>query len=103
MPVLTRRKTVLVRHGIRCDCCDKVDEQGANDFALSHTLGYDSPHDMARIEAAVCDRCLLQLVLDRIPGAVFKDAGGSQISREEMAGHLAAYDAEHGAAPPALK
>jgi hypothetical protein len=93
MPILFERKVVLVRSGMRCDCCNRTDEEGFNNFAISHTLGYDSPCDMGSIEAAICDRCLLALALGHIPGAVFRDASGQPVSRDEMAENLARYDA----------
>jgi hypothetical protein len=70
MPLLTRQEQVDVVIGMTCDCCGKTDHHHVNDFALSHTLGFDSVADMARISAAVCDNCLLTLVVNHIPGAV---------------------------------
>jgi hypothetical protein len=75
MPVIYEKETVMRRSGIVCDCCGAEDTDGFNDFAVEHTLGYGSPLDGTVLTAAICDDCLVRLVLEHVPGAVFRDNG----------------------------
>ena len=90
MPVLTKNKTVKVRAGMICDCCGKEDQGNVNDFAVQHTFGYDSPSDMTTVSFALCDKCLLAIALEKIPGAQFSEweEGNKTVSREEMTQRL---------------
>lgn len=90
MPVLFKKKSVLVRVGFECDMCKMTDDTRLNDFSINHTLGYDSPADMTTITAALCDACLLSLVLDHIPGAAITSEGKA-VSRAELAVNLARH------------
>lgn len=76
-----RRVTSDVVVGMRCDCCgSEFREEAArmNDFRLEHTFGFASVADMVSVKATICDNCLLELVLDRVPGAEIVDhLGGS--------------------------
>ena len=85
MPVLTRRKMVQVAYGIRCDRCCLVDENHFNDFTLNHTLGYASVSDMTSVQAALCDDCLVEIILTAVPAAVFTDPCGTVLTQEEKA------------------
>ena len=89
MPVLTEKEIVEVAHGMVCDCCGKRDEIGFNDFVIDYVLGYDSPADQSRVKAALCDACLVRILLEHVPGAAFSDSDGTPVSRDEMARNLA--------------
>ncbi len=91
MPALTKKKTVHVRYGMLCDCCGKHDENGLNDFTINQTMGYDSPMDMTHVSATICDTCLLSIVLDRVPGAVFTSPEGKPESRDRAAEALRSH------------
>lgn len=101
MPILTKKRRVDVAYGMKCDCCGMVDENGFNDFAINHGLGYDSPLDMTRITAAICDTCLLGIVIDRVPGAVAVASDGRVVPRTEMEAALARRRKEISAAADA--
>jgi hypothetical protein len=72
--------------GMTCDCCGKeFCEQGMqiNDFRLQHTFGYGSAIDMTSVSAAICDECLFDIVVEKLPGAVFTDHH-NQRSRDRL-------------------
>jgi hypothetical protein len=96
MPRLTRRKVIQQACGMRCDRCGKTDGDGLNDFFIGHTLGFDSPLDMGRVEAAICDACLVSILLDGVPGACFSDGQGRVLPHAAVREALAAYGARTG-------
>jgi hypothetical protein len=90
MPVIFKKKLTPVRVGMKCDACGIEDVGNANDFAVNHTFGYGSPSDMTSVSFALCDTCLLAIVLEKIPQAVFKEweEGAKIVSHEQMKSRL---------------
>ena len=90
MPIIFKKKLTPVRVGMKCDSCGMEDDNNVNDFAVIHTFGYGSPSDMTSVSFALCDTCLLAIVLEKIPQAVFKewDKGDKIVSHEEMKSRL---------------
>lgn len=66
MPVGYRMKPQLIFGG--CDICEARDRQ-AGGFVLQYTFGFGSPIDGDSVEAAVCDKCLENLIREHIPNA----------------------------------
>lgn len=69
MPAYYEDKKVRVFSGMTCDACHKDFPDGNFDFVLNHTFGYGTEMDMAHVEAAICDKCLIEIIRDRVPGA----------------------------------
>ncbi len=67
-----------------CDACGKCDSEGFNDFRIDHKFGVDSPFDESSVTAAICDRCLMTILLDRVDGAAFTDMDGNPLSGATM-------------------
>lgn len=82
MPKITKTVESTVATGMVCDVCSKRDENHFNDFSLGHTFGFDSSADSYHVEAAVCDDCLIDIILEKISGAVFTNEHGRKISRK---------------------
>lgn len=82
MPSITRKTVTHKVVGIVCDRCGKRDEDRLNDFILRQTFGYDSAADMSSVEAAICDDCLIDIVLEMVPNAQFRNEYGKAVSRE---------------------
>jgi hypothetical protein len=74
-------KTVKAQEitGMICDKCGKQDINMFNDFAVHHTMGYDSSRDMDSVSFTLCDNCLEQIVTESIPSAVWRDSFGKEI------------------------
>jgi len=64
-------KTVLqqVTIGLICDVCRKDTEGRSDHFEIDHVFGYDSKHDGDRVQAAICDDCLADLITSHVPSA----------------------------------
>ncbi len=78
MPAIYDMKPMPVFAGMLCDVCGKSDASGCNDFVLKHIFGYGSLIDGNRVEAAICDNCLENIIRTNIPGAMWFDALGKE-------------------------
>lgn len=98
MPMLTQTKQIQVHAGMVCDSCNKSDTDGANDFGVDHALASGTVR-LARVRAAICDCCLVRLLVEKVPGATFHDADGNPIAAEDM---LRSLEGSNGPAPLTL-
>ena len=69
---LVTEKTVEVNTGYICDSCGKTFIDSLDGLQVRHTCGYLSKHDTTVISFQICDDCLMDIVLDRIPKAEIK-------------------------------
>lgn len=88
MPFITKPITVDKPCGMKCDCCGKEFDNLCYSFKIDYTFGYGTQLDTTHVSATVCDPCLAKIIVDRIPGAIFKDMmpghKSTIISREEV-------------------
>ena len=70
---LVTEKTVEVETGYICDSCGEIFIKSLSGFHIKHTCGYDSKHDGSTISFQICDNCLMDIVLDRIPKAIIEE------------------------------
>jgi len=74
MPAMYDMKPMPVFAGMVCDACGMTDTSGCNDFVLKHTFGYGSNIDGGSVQAAVCDRCLENIIRNYLPTAEWTNA-----------------------------
>ena len=83
MPFRTRTVRRTEKTGeMTCDRCLREDPHGGNDFELSHTFGCVTPLDGVRVTAAICDACLLSIILAMVPNADIRDEDGNRVDAE---------------------
>lgn len=93
MPFIVEMETHERKVGMICDCCGKEDHNLCSDFELKHTFGYGSPIDMDRVTAAICDSCLLKIILQMVPGAIFRGQNDEAIPHDKIARMLRDFEA----------
>ncbi len=71
MPAKYDMNPTPVFAGTVCDGCGMEDNDGCNDFVLKHTFGYGSNIDGESVEAAVCDKCLENIIRNNLPSAIW--------------------------------
>lgn len=85
MPFIVEMETRERKVGMICDCCGNEDHNLFSDFELKHTFGYGSPIDMDRVTAAICDSCLLKIILEMVPGAIFRGENDEVVPHDKIA------------------
>lgn len=93
MPLITEKVVTEKVTGLICDRCGKHDHNGFNDFNLEHTFGFDSSADEFSVEAAICDDCLIDIMLEMVPHARFRYAYGETIERDTFRAKVQSFRA----------
>lgn len=72
MPIIYKEvvKKEKVRDYLVCDSCQSELEDWHDPLIVSHRFGFGTPMDMSHVEFVLCDTCLMNIIKERIPGAV---------------------------------
>jgi len=54
-----------------CDVCQKDTKGRSDNFQIDYEFGYGSEHDGDRVQAAICDDCLADLIKSHVPAATW--------------------------------
>lgn len=83
MTTITTKKTIDVVTGLICDRCGHIDEDGFNDLHVNHTFGFGTELDTTTVSFSLCDLCLTDIILNKIPHAKFRSNAGKPIKVEK--------------------
>lgn len=84
MTQIKTQKTIEVVTGLICDRCNHMDDKGLNTFHINHQFGFGSELDCTEVSFSLCDLCLAEVILDKIPNAKFTcDGKRVKVSKTE--------------------